>query len=68
MQKSSVLVLNFGMKIALCFTMLQKITRQRRMQHRGATGGLDGLDWMDWISPGGGMYRAPYGANKLFVN
>ena len=22
-------------------------------------------DWMDgWKSPGGGMYRAPYGANK----
>ena len=26
---------------------------------------MGGLDWMDWISPGGGMYRAPYGANNL---
>ena len=22
------------------------------------------MGWLDWISPGGGMYRAPYGANK----
>ena len=32
------------------------------MQHRGAISGWDGLDW---ISPGGVMYRAPYGANKI---
>ena len=25
---------------------------------------MGGLDWIGWVSPGGGMYRAPYGANK----
>ena len=25
--------------------------------------GLDG--WIGWKSPGGGMYRAPYGANNV---
>ena len=34
------------------------------MQHRGATGGWIGWVGLDWISPGGVMYRAPYGANK----
>ena len=30
------------------------------MQHRGAISG-----WLGgWKSPGGGMYRAPYGANN----
>ena len=24
---------------------------------------MDG--WMDWKSPGGGMYRTPYGANEI---
>ena len=32
------------------------------MQHRGAISGWTGRD--GWKSPGGGMYRAPYGANK----
>ena len=32
------------------------------MQHRGAISGW--LDWIGWVSPGGGMYRAPYGANN----
>ena len=29
---------------------------------------MGGLDWMDWKSLGGGMYRAPYGANKTLVD
>ena len=37
------------------------ITRQRRMQHRGAISG-----WVGWdgLYPGGMEYRTPYSANK----
>ena len=26
--------------------------------------GFDWIGWIGWVYPGGGMYRAPYGANK----
>ena len=42
---------------------MMRITRHRRMWHRGATGGLDGFDGIGWIS-GCGEVQSTYSANN----